>query len=334
MKPNNTHFDPQADEQAALWAARLDGSILSTDDRVELHAWLAASPAHRTLLASYREFSADLEQCLPVLVEAGAIELPAAAPQPARATGWGKILWSSTLAAAALVALALWFVQPKTQSESIATSAGHRNAITLADGSRVELNAQTTLHVEIERNIRRVRLTSGEAFFSVTKDPSRPFIVETPSGSVRVTGTAFDVRSESAAKFVVTVVEGSVQVRPGEAHRDTDQPVLLGAGDRLSLEFSGVALRSMPAAEINNALAWRSGQIVFVDVSLHDALAQFAKYHNRRLSVSSAAAELRVGGRFSLDDADGFLTALSGILPVSIVRDPSGSVQVDLRPSP
>src|SRR5688572_32627171 len=95
-------------------------------------------------------------------------------------------------------------------------ASAERGSRTLADGTRVELNANTSLRFENTRTQRLVQLASGEAHFIVTKDESRPFIVQTPAGSVRVTGTTFNVRSDPARNtFEVTVVEGSVQVRTG-----------------------------------------------------------------------------------------------------------------------
>src|SRR5262245_38043202 len=199
MNASPRPVDP-ADEQAALWAARLDGSVLSAAQRTALDTWLAANPAHRTLLSRYCQFSADLEQQLPLL--AGIKELSdgttparyAAQPQP-----WLRrpLMAAAMLTAAAAVALVFWVARPRTQFENIATPVAQRSALTLVDGTRVELNAQTSLAIEIDGRGRRVRLASGEAFFAVHKDPSRPFTVETPAGSVRVTGTQFDVRSES-----------------------------------------------------------------------------------------------------------------------------------------
>ena len=71
-------FNPAADEQASLWAARLDGSVLSAAERIALDAWLAVDPVHRDLLSQYCQFSADLEQKLPALIEASALDLPPA----------------------------------------------------------------------------------------------------------------------------------------------------------------------------------------------------------------------------------------------------------------
>jgi len=210
MKPPT---DPAAEDQAALWAARLDGSVLSAPDRIALDAWLAADPAHRPLLSSYCQFSADLEQQLPLLE--GIREQPAEArtkSKTARPSPWARWpLWAGvTLSAAAAVVFGLWLAQPATQACDFATPMALRQAHTLADGSQVELNAQTSLRVDLGAHERRVRLAAGEAFFSVHQDAARPFIVETPAGSVRVTGTRFNVRTEPDGAFAVTVLEGSV----------------------------------------------------------------------------------------------------------------------------
>jgi transmembrane sensor len=329
LKP--TTIDPHAEEQAALWAARLDGSVLSAADRTALDAWLAAKPGHRALLSQYSQFSADLEECLPILVESGAVEMPVPAA-PTR--HFGLKAWATGIAAAAVLAVSVWWMQPKTQFQEVVTTVSQRQTVTLADGTRVELNANTTLHVQLTRHERRVQLAGGEAFFSVTKDKSRPFIVETPGGLVRVTGTSFDVRSDSTAtaKFVVTVVEGTVQVRPGESARESDSPVMLGAGDRLTLENAGVSVQAMDPAHLTDALAWRKGQIVFINVRLQDALAQFARYHGRTFSTTPQAAEQRLGGRFSLDDADGFLAAIQEILPVRVSHGPKDDTLVEMSP--
>ncbi|MEO6876404.1 MAG: FecR domain-containing protein, partial [Opitutaceae bacterium] len=202
MNTSSPSTDPSADERASFWAARLDGSILSAADQGALTAWLAENPAHRTLLSHYCQFSADLELLLPALAASGAIDLPQETSPRRRPRSFPWVI-GGALAAAALVLVTLWVGRPRTQFASIATAVAQRQTLTLADGTRAELNAQTSLQIEMGPTERRVRLASGEAFFTVTKDKTRPFIVETPAGAVRVTGTVFNVRADSSSSLEV-----------------------------------------------------------------------------------------------------------------------------------
>ncbi len=327
-----------AEEQASLWAARLDGSNLTADDRAALDAWLAQNPIHRSLLSRYGQFSAVLEEHLLALVATGAVTLPPEdAPAPARRR-W-SLPWfaGATLATAAALALVVWLARSGPQIESIETPAAHRRSLTLADGSRVELNARTSLRIENSRTERRVQLATGEAYFVVSKDQQRPFIVETPAGSVRVTGTIFNVRSETTSQLEVTVVQGTVQVSPGLTGGPlAPNPVVLGAGDRLSASPGGVNFETLASGALEDALAWRQGQIVCNGMPLAEVAARFAHYHGCNIVVAPDAARLRIGGQYSLDDLDGFFAALRVNLfsgkSVGVTVDPtSGTAQVRLR---
>ncbi len=330
MKPSPSS-SAQADEQASLWAARLDGSELSAADRRELDACLAADPAHRALLSSYCQFSADLEQQLPLL--AGVRDELAesqTASKAVRPSPWLRrpALAVATLAAAAALAVFLWPGRPQNHSQNLGTAVASRQEFTLPDGSHVELNAQTAAVVELNATERRVRLAGGEAFFRVAKDAARPFFVETPAGSVRVTGTEFNVRTDSAASLEVTVREGSVQVRSG----GSAAPQNLTGGDRLVRDAQQVSVTKLNAGQLADSLAWRQGRIVFADTPLREALARFARYHGRTLTASEAAAPKRVGGNYSLDDLDGFIAFLEETegMGLQVSRDTDGAIRVRL----
>jgi transmembrane sensor len=329
---SDTQSRSSAEEQAALWAARLEGAALEAADRVALDTWLAQSPAHRPLLAAYCQFSADLELQLPALVEAGAIAMPAArtATETRWKWSWPKIAGASIAAAAALT-VGLWLARPGVKFENFASLPGQRQAFTLADGTRVELNAHSNLQFVNRGGERRAKLVEGEAFFVVSKNPARPFIVETPTGSVRVTGTTFAVRTETAT-LDVTVLEGSVQVAPGAATGAREPTmVALAGGDRLSATTSGVTTRRLSREALDDALAWRQGIVVFVDEPLDAALARFAHYQARSIRVTPAAAVRRVTGRHSLDDLDGFLLGIEEPLGIRTTKETSGALRVSLR---
>jgi len=320
-----------AEDQAALWAARLDGSELSAADRAELAAWLAADPDHRALLSAYCQFSADLEQRLPLLagIREGLAEIPTATHTTRPVPRSHRPLWAgAALTAAAVAAVFFWPGRAHDRIQDYSAPVGGRHAVTLDDGSRLELNAGSVATVALTDDSRHVRLSGGEGFFQVTPDPARPFHVETPAGSVRVTGTQFNVRAETDF-FEVTVLEGSVQARPGGAGGVRS----LKAGDRLRTADGNLAFEHLSSKALADTLAWRTGHIVFNDTPLRDALARFARHHGRNLSVSSGAADLRVGGVHSIDDLDGFLATIEEMLPVRVTRGLDGAVHVEALPS-
>ena len=334
MKPSFSSSSSSSDASAALWAARLDGSELSASDRTELEQWLAADPTHRTLLSSYCQFSADLEQPLQHLAEVGAISLPAPAPVVNRATRWKQFTAGALVAAAAAFAVIIAVKQPAPELTAMTTAFAQRQSLTLSDGTVVELNAQTRLEISMSHSERRVRLVTGEAFFQVAPNAARPFVIETRAGSIRVTGTSFSVRTEGAAALEVTVVQGSVQVRTGDLNSANSAPVLLEAGQKLSRSPEGVSIKILSSTALDEAMAWRRGQIILEGVPLREALAQFARYHGRSMTVSEGAAQLPLGGRYSLDDLRGFFAALVELFPVKVITEVDGTVRVSHRDEP
>ena len=335
MNPSPENTGTAADEQASLWASRIEGHSLQSADLAALDAWLAQDPAHRPRLAQYCQFSAELEERLPALVAAGSVAMPS---EKIPARRWHpKWIATAALAAAAVVGFAIWETRPSRLYEDFTTQAAERRTLTLADGTVVDLNSRTHLLVENGRDERRVLLSAGEAFFSVAKDKSRPFVVETPAGQVRVTGTKFDVRTDTPTDLEVMVAEGSVQVRPEKAGGVLSaDPVQLHAGDRFTVGPQGGSFQPMSANEIEDALAWRQGDIVFFGAPLRSALDQFSRYDGCKMDVAPDVVTKTVGGRFKLDDLDGFLSGLKpeNGYPVWVSRDATGAVHVTRRADP
>ena len=337
MNPSSSRFDSVVDEQASLWAARLEGGRLSTAHQAELDAWLEAAPIHREALSAYCQFSSDLEPIVPALVGAGAVAMPDLEETPRSTKVLSFRRWApALLAAAAAIAVVVHFSTraPLDQFESISAPIAMQRSVTLADGTQIDLNAHTSVVVDTDREERRVRLGGGQAFFEVSPDPDRPFIVETPMGTVRVTGTAFDVRSDAGTEGLqITVWEGSVQVRVGAAQADRSvSPVSLTGHDQLTIDAHGMRQAQLSSSELEAELAWRQGEIVFAGETLKEALLRFGHYHGRAIRVADLASELHIGGRYALDDLDGFLSALEAVLPVRVSKDWGGMIQVDLRP--
>ena len=237
-------------------------------------------------------------------------------------------------AVAAMLAIAVAIVVTREvlrgQPEEFATEMAERQMAVLGDGSRVELNAETKLKVKLGRQERRATLAQGEALFTVANDAARPFLVETSAGVVRATGTIFNVRTAAVEERVeVTVLEGSVGVR---ARGEATGELAVSAGKQARLEAAGVpSVRTLPEGAAQDTAAWRQGQVVFHDAPLKEALERFAAYHAKVIVVDPSAAELRLGGRFALDDLNGLLDSVERVLPVRVVREAGGVWRIKRR---
>lgn len=307
-------------DQAAEWAARLDAGPLQRDEAEALALWLDADPDNESRLDEMQRLHQKIRRVVPGMVAAGKLEVPKKASSPH--LGWA---WAGGLVAIFALAL-VWFFQQRP--ETFSTSVAQRQVVMLPDGTRAELNALTHLRVRLRGNERHVWLDKGEALFTVAKDRSRPFVVETTAGSVRVTGTVFNVSSQTADSLAVVLLEGSVEATPlNDSHVRK-----LAPGDALSVSGNRNVLRQLSAAELADAVAWREGKIVFHDTPLAEALERFARYHGRVIEVEPAAHDLALGGRFGLDDFDVFLKDLAVALPVTIRREQDGRIRVERIP--
>lgn len=226
-----------------------------------------------------------------------------------------------------------WAVPFARDTGTIATAARHRQALALTDGSLVELNAQTKLHTDFRYGRRIVRLAHGEAFFTVAKDAAHPFVVETPAGSVRVTGTRFNVRVESDAA-IVTLEEGAVLAsrnQGADAGAGLARGTALKPNEQLTLAATPCGPRALTATEMENALAWRTGRLVLDGLTLGEAAARFAAYHGIAIELDPATRALSVGGSCPLDDLPGFMDFVKEAFPVNVLANPDGSFRVVAR---
>jgi ferric-dicitrate binding protein FerR (iron transport regulator) len=146
---------------------------------------------------------------------------------------------------AASLFLILYLVSPgmftnksfKSQASqnTVSTKKGSKSKIQLPDGTQVWLNADSkiTYNENFQGSLREVELT-GEAFFDVVRDESRPFVIHTSVIDVKVLGTAFNVRSYSDEKNTETsLIRGSVEVTLRD---NPDKKYMLKPNDKLTID--------------------------------------------------------------------------------------------------
>lgn len=215
-----------------------------------------------------------------------------------------------------------------------ATQVGAVDTVPLPDGSRVMLNTDSRIRVALEAGERRVELERGEAFFEVAKDPMRPFIVEAGDKRVVAVGTQFSVRRDHN-DIRVAVTEGKVRIEnastPLRAKAQRQEPsasdmgsaaVILTAGSVAQTANTEVLVHEAAGAEVSELLSWRTGYIVFRDISLADAVAEFNRYNVRKIVIADpAVAGIHIGGNFRANNADAFLWLLQSGFPVTVEQD-------------
>ncbi len=204
-----------------------------------------------------------------------------------------------------------------TASEWVAlqTQYGEHAQYTLSDGTTVWLDAGSTLRypTDFTGDTRSV-LLSGEAYFDVASDPSKPFLVQAEYGQITVTGTAFNVRAwPNEQKMIVSVAEGQVILT---AKKDASSAVSINPGHTSSITVNSSPSTPRPTNVPRHA-AWIQRKAYFDNVPLRDILSQLERWYNVQcvLENASVAQELltvQLDGH-SLDDALHLITTLTGL---------------------
>lgn len=304
------HAEESPDEKALQWFVRLRDGDMDAAERKAFDRWLTASPDHARAWAELETIWQDLDRLAPV--EARAVVAPPTQPV-ARSQPWRSRL----LALAASLLLAVGLASLLLQSDLFAdyrTVAGERRIVALDDGSQVELAPASAIDVELTGTRRTVLLLSGQAFFTVARDPSRPFSVTAGEGTVTALGTAFDVKLGLGSAVSVAVDESRVDVRvPGAAG------VIVASGQGVG--YDGTTISPPTALDPGEIGDWRRGRLVFHDVRLAEAVADLERYGGGHIEILSGdAAKRRVTAVLDARDPAAGLDMLASGLGLRVVR--------------
>jgi ferric-dicitrate binding protein FerR (iron transport regulator) len=257
----------------------------------------AAPPAGAIEVDLDREF----EQLM-ARIEAADREAAVASQRLRRRLVWWKV---AAAAAVAMVAGAvLWFSSPSEPELYEAYAAtGHRE-VRLSDGSLVHLRQGSKLRYDINtyhQRERRVQL-EGEAVFTVTHDPQKPFLVETFAGAIaEVIGTQFDLRMENEHTSVL-VCDGLVRFWP-QGKGPGKKNILLQAQEKARWNNRSRTLEIAPVPNLNE-LVWQTHRLSFDNEPLANVISALAAYYH--VDIQIASAEMRTcahGGNFVLNEA-------------------------------
>lgn len=216
-----------------------------------------------------------------------------------------------------------WGVSFVRDTDRVATVAAGREIVTLRDGSVAEMNARTQLRTDFRWGRRQVRMDSGEAYFSVAKDAEHPFLVETPRGTIRVTGTEFNVRLTADAVAEVTLIEGGVIFDNAKG-----ETLEMTPGQQLR---AGSDVEVRPLSSMDHVLAWREGRLVFDGLTLGQSAERLASFHGTDIAVAPQIAGLRANGSVGIANLAGALDALQVLLPIRILGSSESGYRIVAR---
>ncbi|NCE91221.1 FecR family protein [Pseudomonas sp. L13] len=291
---------PTADvlfEEASGWYLRLRAEDLTPAEMDAFAAWLGQGQAQDD---AWQEVQAMLD----------GLREPARVIRRAEQAAWRKPLRRWAYAAAVLLAVGLtvqntpWLDRLRAD---YATGTGESRTIELADGSHLQLNTDSAVQIRMSAGERQIRLLRGEGFFDVTKDPARPFVVQSGDGWVRVVGTQFSVARRDDQTRVL-VAQGKVEVSAGSG-----APVYLEPGR--AVEYQGQHLADVHGFDPASGFAWRQRQLVFRQQPLSVVVSELNRYWpGRTLVLGDALRNRVVSGVFEIDKPDAVLKALEHTL--------------------
>lgn len=312
-------------DEAAAWVARLHGPERSRQMELDCLKWQSLSDAHRHAF----ERCTQVWMEIPNAARAAGYVPTARRPSGERRVGGGRRrMLGATLASCGLVAVALAVWVPWRGGTDYQTAVGEARTVVLEDGSRMSLNTDTSVQVEMGAAQRTVVLARGEAMFQVARDAVRPFVVRAAASEVVALGTAFAVRfnparGDAGQMLTVTLMEGQVAVRSAAGRAADDvapaQALVMQPGQRVRLAQTPGA--TTPARQevdwprLDQVTAWQRNEAVFDRTSLADAVAEMNRYSRTPLVLVGGLADERllVSGQFRTGDNTGFAKALAAL---------------------
>jgi transmembrane sensor len=302
----------QDDDQASIWAIKIDAGELEPTSAAELETWLAGNGRRQGALLRAQAALSFLDR--------GRALREVVPPLQASFLTRRRMLFAAAGLAALTAGVGTLRVL-MSPARRYSTELGELLRVPLADGSVASINTQSIVDVAMEPTVRQVELARGEAWFQVARDATRPFVVAAGRVRIRAVGTAFSVRRrEQGADVLVT--EGTVETWVVGAEGRKSQ---LTAGSRAFMADHGPPILAQGTDDIKRTLAWRDGQIALEGETLADAAAEFNRYNSRKIVIADAElGRQRLVGQFRTSDPEAFARAVKTVLGATVAEDSAG----------
>ena len=188
--------------------------------------------------------------------------------------------------------MAFWIYSGSDNREAVTRDiyvpCGERMTVMLADGTKVYLNADTKLTYP-EQFVGKERKVSveGEAYFEVSKDAKKPFIVDVASMQIKVLGTSFNVNAyPTESKVLTTLDEGSVKIRNAQSN---SFDYIMKPGETAIYEKETGTCIIQKNKDYKNESVWMKDVLIFNDTPLEDVLKVLSRKYNVQFNIENEA---------------------------------------------
>jgi transmembrane sensor len=165
---------------------------------------------------------------------------------------------------------------------TLSTGKGEIYSLSLSDGSRVWLNAASSIRYPVSfiGKERSVEIT-GEAYFEITHDATKPFRVIAGGMETEVLGTRFNINSyKDEAMIRTTLLEGKVRAVKRHSANGKENSIILKPGQQAQLSTGDKAITVTSNVDVEEVLAWKDGKFVFNDVAIEEVMRQLERWYD------------------------------------------------------
>lgn len=174
---------------------------------------------------------------------------------------------------------------------TLSTPTGGQYNIVLADGTKVFLNAVSSIKYPTQFNgDQRIVELEGEAYFEVAKNKSKPFLVKSANQTIEVLGTHFNVHAYNNESVIkTTLLEGSVAVS------SKNQKAILKPGQQANVSESSSKI-AVKEVDTEAAIAWKNGRFKFDNADLKSVMKQLERWYGIKVEYRGDVSDVRFNG--------------------------------------
>ena len=228
-----------------------------------------------------------------------------------------------------------WYLRDEFSGEAVIpwliseSPKGQKSLLTLADGSRIYLNSASSIsYPETFKADEREVVLSGEAFFEVTKDEKRPFIVRSGNITTRVLGTSFNVQAFNGKDIHVTVASGTVQVESNKnpVGKAFDYVILSPNEQVVYNAGTGLVTKTVDSARF---MAWKNQTLYFENSALEEVATQLERWYNVSIGFNNEKIKYcRITGQYKDMDVRSVLKSIQYMYRIDYVFSDQNNIML------